>query len=85
MQAVLEQNSIAEMLISKTDDAFGQKIGLFGTLFGCWHKEMSRPFTRKHLSYRACLECGARKKFNTDNFKTSGPFYYPPKVRSANI
>ena len=80
MQAVLEQNGISQRGTNKTHDAFGTKIGIFGKLFGCWHKELSRPFTDKQVSYRACINCGARKKFDTSNFKTSGTFYYPPSV-----
>lgn len=80
MQGVFEQNRIAESLIDRTKGTFGNKIGLFGQLFGCWHKELSRPFTNKNGSYRACLSCGARKGFNTETLKTDGRFYYPPVV-----
>jgi hypothetical protein len=83
MQGILEQNLIAESLIDRTDDLFGQRIGLFSKIFGCWHKRLTRPFTTKRSSYRACLDCGARRKFNTESFKTSGPFYFPPSVSSA--
>lgn len=65
MQAVLEQNRIAEAIINRTEGEFGGKIGLFGKLFGCWHKRLSRPFTKRNVSYRACLHCGARRRFNT--------------------
>jgi len=86
MQAVLEQNFITESAINKTDDLFGRKIGFFSTLFGCWHKDVSRPFTQKgRKSYRACTECGARRKFNTQSLETTGPFYYPPSVASDRI
>jgi hypothetical protein len=85
MQAILEQNLIAEALINKHDDPFGQKIGVLGTLFGCWHKDLSRPVTNRKMSYRACLECGARKQFNTRSFKTSGPFYYPPAASAPRV
>ena len=84
MEAILHQGQIAEAIIDKTDGAFGERIGLLGKLFGCWHKELSRPFTNRRSSYRACLHCGARKKFNTETLKTSGPFYYPPAVSSIN-
>lgn len=80
MQGVLEQNKIAEALINRTHDAFGEKIGFMASMFGCWHKRLTRPITDRNSSYRACLECGARKKFNTEEFRTSGPFYYPPLV-----
>lgn len=80
MQAVFDQNRIAESLINRTNGTFGGKIGFIGKLFGCWHKQLSRPFTNKSGSYRACLNCGARKQFDTTILKTSGPFYYPPSI-----
>lgn len=78
MELVLNQNRNAPKELKKNKEVFGEKIGLIGKLFGCWHKELSRPFTIKNLSYRVCLECGARKRFDTENLKTFGPFYYPP-------
>lgn len=83
MQGILEQNRIAEQTINRTIGAFGEKIGLFSKLFGCWHNNLSRPFTNKKASYRACLSCGARKKFDTSALKTVGPFYYPPAITFA--
>jgi hypothetical protein len=80
MQTVLEQNRIAESIINRTNGAFGSKIGLIGKLFGCWHKKLSRPFTNRNASYRACLNCGARKGFDTRTLQTIGPFYYPPAI-----
>jgi hypothetical protein len=82
MQAILEQNVIAERLIDRTVDAFGKKIGLVGRLFGCRHQSLTRPFTSRKGSYRSCLECGARTEFDTQSFKTLGTFYHPPSVTS---
>ncbi|MEZ5426749.1 MAG: hypothetical protein R2747_10815 [Pyrinomonadaceae bacterium] len=80
MQGVLDQNYIAEAIINRTNGAFGKRIGFFTRLFGCWHKQLTRPFTNRNASYRACLHCGARKEFDTENLKTFGPFYYPPAI-----
>jgi len=80
MQTILEQNRITESLINRTGEAFGNKIGLLGTLFGCWHRSLSRPFTIGNDSYRACLDCGARKHFDPETLKTFGSFHYPPTV-----
>ena len=80
MQVGLEQNRIADKAINRTKHVFGEKIGIFGKMFGCWHKQLSRPFTSLRESYRVCLDCGARKQFDTENLKTFGPFYYPPTV-----
>lgn len=80
MQAILEQNIIARELLNRTNGLYGDRIGVFASLFGCWHKEMSRPFSSKDGAYRSCLNCGARQKFNIETFETIGKFYYPPNV-----
>jgi len=84
MQAILEQNTIAESVINRTDAVFGGKIGVFGKLFGCWHQRLSRPFTIGRDSYCACLQCGARKQFDTQTLQTFGSFHYPPTVAFEN-
>ena len=80
MQALLDQGIIAEAILEKTDGAFGKRIGVLAKLFGCWHKDLSRPFTNRDASYRVCLNCGARRKFDAKTLETKGPFYYPPSV-----
>ena len=47
-----------------------------GGIFGCQHKEMSRPFSRQGETYRVCLTCGARRQFNESTWETRGPFYF---------
>src|SRR5829696_3728319 len=49
---------------------------LAARVFGCWHREMSRPLTLGGQSYRACLECGARRAFDTKSWKMVGAYYY---------
>lgn len=83
MQRILDQRHIAETIINRTQGAFGAKIGVFGKMFGCWHKRLSRPFTSVKESYRVCLECGARKHFDAENLKTFGSFHYPPAISLA--
>lgn len=61
---------------------FGAKVGIFANIFGCEHKNISRPFTTGGTGYRTCLQCGARKQFNLETLETFGSFYYPPVVRS---
>ena len=65
---------------SASDRVFGRKIGLFGRIFGCYHRNLSRPFNSGEVSYRSCLECGARKRFDTDSLRTFRSFYYPPEI-----
>ena len=36
----------------------------FESLFGCWHRNLSRPFTLSGWTYEVCLTCG--KKFAYD-------------------
>ena len=64
------------------EQVFGEKVGIFAKIFGCEHKNISRPFTAGGTSYRTCLQCGARKQFDSETLKTFGSFYYPPIVRS---
>ena len=49
---------------------------LAARLFGCWHKDMSRPFSHKDQAYRTCLDCGASRKFNVGNWEMQGDYYY---------
>jgi hypothetical protein len=60
---------------------FGEKVGIFVRLFGCGHQNLSRPFSHKTIAYRTCLQCGARKQFNTQTLETVGGFYNPPRAR----
>ena len=80
MGSVLEQSLTDERVIDRKDISLGTRIGLLVKIFGCWHKDVSRPFTINKGSYRVCLDCGARKMFDTKSFKTLGTFYYPPSV-----
>ena len=50
--------------------------GGLNRLFGCWHSDMSRPFSTEGQTYRVCLACGARRQFNIKSWKTQGDFYY---------
>lgn len=64
--------------LKPNSQVFGQKMGLLTRLFGCWHENLSRPFTEGNTAYRSCLNCGARKQFNPDTLETYGNFYCPP-------
>jgi len=64
---------------------FGKKLGMVAKLFGCWHDNLSRPFTRGETSYRCCLHCGARKQFNAKTLETFGSFYGPPLVKEERL
>ncbi len=80
MQLILEQNLPVANVVKSHGASAERKIGLFTSIFGCWHKRLTRPFTTDKDTYMACLECGARKKVDANNFKVSRAFYYPPSV-----
>lgn len=82
MEAVLTQKQVwTKEKIRKTE----QRVGLLAGIFGCWHKELSRPFTTKNDSYRACLHCGARRHFDPENLRTFGGFYFPLEAGVVKI
>jgi hypothetical protein len=53
-------------------------------LFGCQHKQMSRPFSRHGETYRVCIACGARRQFNEQTWNSAGPYYFKP-ARSSDL
>ena len=85
MQAVFDQNLITDSLNKESDNSLGNKIGLFSKVFGCWHKRLSRPVTRDRVTFRSCIECGARRRFDMERYQTMGPFYYPPTVNTGSL
>jgi hypothetical protein len=64
---------VTQMGASAASASFG---GWMTRLFGCWHREMSRPFSRQGQAYRACLSCGAQRRFNLGNWEMQGDYYY---------
>jgi hypothetical protein len=64
------------------DEFFGEKVGLLNKIFGCGHRNISRPFGQGKIVYRCCMECGARKQFNPETLETFGKFYYPPMIKT---
>lgn len=83
MQTVITQNRISNSS-NPQSEVFGNKIGLIGKLFGCWHKDLSRPFGIGRNSYIECLNCGARKHFDQNTLTTYGEFHFPPPVFCYN-
>ena len=54
----------------------GKISDLVARVFGCWHMEMSRPFSHQGHAYRVCLDCGAQRQFNLSNWKMHGNYYF---------
>jgi len=36
----------------------------FELLFGCWHRNVSRPFTLSGWTYEVCLNCGKKRAYD---------------------
>jgi hypothetical protein len=79
MQSTLDKNVIENSQTEQQHEVLGEKVGIIATLFGCWHKDLSRPFSNSNGSHRTCLKCGAIKHFDSQTLKTTGPFYYPKR------
>jgi hypothetical protein len=54
----------------------GKLTNFVARVFGCWHADLSRPFSRGGRAYRTCLNCGAQRQFSLRNWETHGKFYY---------
>ena len=76
MEALIEQDGIdVGAFISVR---FAPITGVLRRAFGCWHLQMSLPFTRDNETYRTCVDCGARRRFDLDRWAMVGDFYRPP-------
>lgn len=49
---------------------------LLASVFGCWHRDVSRPFTRQGQTYRSCVDCGAHRRFDLRTWEDRGGFFY---------
>jgi hypothetical protein len=71
------QLAVANSVRQSNSSSVPEKVNSWiARLFGCWHREMSRPFSNNGQAYRVCLHCGAQRKFNLSNWTTQGAFYY---------
>jgi hypothetical protein len=73
-QAIIESHQ--KLVISNATSQTGGISGFLARMFGCRHKEMSRPFSIQDQTYRTCLDCGARRQFNLKRWEMQGDYYY---------
>jgi hypothetical protein len=52
---------------------------------GCWHRKLSRPFTRGKQTFRVCIRCGMYRDFDLQDWKSTGRFYSPSIERRNGI
>jgi hypothetical protein len=84
-QITLKQYAHGGHSRTEPDGLTGQLSNWLTRVFGCWHSEMSRPFTHDNESYRTCLECGARRNFDPMKWEMVGAYYYDsPGVHSTS-
>ena len=64
---------------------------LVSKVWSCWHRRMSRPFTRDGETYRVCLRCGVHRRFDLEQWETKGSYYHdkavtePVSVQGASV
>ena len=75
--------AVGQNIETVNDKIFGKKLGLLTRVFGCQHRNVSRPFSEGRTGYRACINCGARRQFNPRTLETHGAFYAPPPAGDA--
>ena len=51
-------------------------VRLLVRLFGCPHTSMGLPITLGGETYCACLDCGARRRFDTNSWSMRGPYHF---------
>ncbi len=71
------ENVATDLNINAEKEIFGEKVGIFARVFGCYHARMSRPVTTKNITYRYCPSCGIRRRYNLEFYRSEGAFYYP--------
>jgi len=74
MEAVTER--AVTYLPAVMPDLFSRVGRATARIFGCWHVKMSRPFSRGNETYRTCVACGARRRFDLEKWEMVGSFYY---------
>jgi hypothetical protein len=72
-ELTIQNSNIGHINVSSLTGKVGN---LVARVFGCWHGELSRPFSRDGRAYRTCLSCGAQRQFNLGNWEMQGSFYY---------
>lgn len=77
VEALVEQTSLD--MWSGSSDRLAQTKNFLMRIFRCWHPELSLPFTRDGETYRTCVTCGARRRFDLNKWTTVGDFYYPER------
>ena len=74
VEAVLRETRIDQ---AEFTDRVNRVNNVLRRVLGCWHRHMSLPFTRGNETYRTCVDCGARRRFDVEQWRMVGGFYRP--------
>ena len=74
VQAVFQETLVDQAGLT---DRTNRVNNVFRRVLGCWHRHMSLPFTRGNETYRTCVDCGARRRFDLEQWRMVGAFYRP--------
>ena len=74
VEAVLQETRIDQ---AEVIDRVYRVCKVFRRVLGCWHRHMSLPFTRGNETYRTCVDCGACRRFDLEQWRMVGAFYRP--------
>jgi hypothetical protein len=83
VEAVLER--VREDRSGFVTDRISRAKHVFRRVFGCWHRHMSRPFTRGGETYRTCVDCGARRRYDLEQWRMIGAFYRPKNTSASCV
>jgi len=82
MEAAIERIGTDACVV--LSDSLVKMRGVVTRIFGCWHRNMSLPLSRDKESYRTCVACGARRRFDLEQWVMVGPFYHQPSIRFSD-
>ncbi len=77
MEALIEHDGMDMAAVMSA--RFAPITGVLRRVFGCWHLHLTLPFTRDNETYRTCVSCGARRRFDLQRWEMVGDFYHPQR------
>ena len=83
MEALIEHDGMDSWTVISA--RFRAITGVLRRGFGCWHLQLSLPFTRDNETYRTCVRCGARRRFDLDQWAMVGAFYHPRRPAALYV
>lgn len=76
---------ILKLTAGRNENRYRATARLLTAIFGCRHRNLSRPFTHEDETYRTCVDCGARRQFDLGNWQMSGRFFFAAPKRASML